>query len=140
MNGNAKRKIMQCEIVFKSLEVFNFKDLQTFNTICKILEREKVSLTEFQQCLEERRLQIEKDMLEFRKLSPSLPCPKCGENAYLYRVNTPKGKANVYGWKVVWVCSGASCAWYKYSKKVINNIKRAPATLKNCGGKANGTR
>lgn len=47
-------------------------------------------------------------------------CPKCNREMMLRIINTPKGKANLKGWKTCWEC--INCGYEEYSKKTIQDL------------------
>lgn len=46
-------------------------------------------------------------------------CPECDFNLGLEIINTPKGRANRYGWKTVWRCP--VCLNEQFSKKTVQD-------------------
>jgi predicted RNA-binding protein YlxR (DUF448 family) len=123
-------------------EIFSFKTLQEFETICRFLEREKIALIDLRTCIKE---QVQKQKVSVQEESKRLEhlhksCPECGELAQLYSISTPKGQANIYGWRSAWVCTNTKCLWQSFSKKSVGERQNKIRQMHECGGKANGTR
>jgi len=47
-------------------------------------------------------------------------CPDCGQRLMLRIINTPRGKANIKGWKTCWEC--LNCGYEKYSKETVKEL------------------
>ena len=51
-------------------------------------------------------------------------CPDCGNDLYLRIINTPKGKANIHGYRTQWMCIQDDCIYEKYSEKTLSEWMR----------------
>jgi predicted nucleic acid-binding Zn-ribbon protein len=68
---------------------------------------------------------LEWEINDFLRRPLDKPCPECGGKIYLYKVNTPPGKANIYGYKSMWFCE--LCGYQEYTK---NSVKEEAIRLR----------
>ncbi len=61
-------------------------------------------------------------------------CPDCGKVLYLRLINTPKGKANIHGYKSQWMCIQDDCSYEVYSQKTLNEWMKELDKKEECNG------
>jgi predicted RNA-binding Zn-ribbon protein involved in translation (DUF1610 family) len=120
MNGNVRRKfMMKCEDVFKSLEVFSFKDLQTFETILKVINKKNISIDQVLDCVITKKKEISASIKKnSRKIIRK--CPNCKTELIYRSISEPKGKSNRRGYTWNWVCP--NCDFDEYTYENISGV------------------
>lgn len=58
---------------------------------------------------------IKDELITNRIIANNLVCPECGSILSVYKLNIPKGRRNLFGWKSVKRCG--SCTYEEYSKE-----------------------
>jgi len=129
---------MEKELVEEKLAAFSRKTLQGALTVHIVLETEGISYEELEEYLEglrkkvknlhserrremeERRKEAEKQRIEWEQKTDK--CPQCNTPLALTRIRTPKGPANKFGYRSLWICTKDDCSYEKYSKEVIEDI------------------
>jgi len=116
------------EKIETKLSVFGFGGLQNLVTLFNILERENISINDVRQFIafalkrrEENEIGFQKMIAkrdkEMRKLAGN--CPKCKTPLRIRTIHSPKGKANVYGYRSHYFCGNEECDYEKYSKEPV---------------------
>lgn len=91
------------------------------NNITKAFELYQEVLAE-----QERPLTLESDFMNHHPtlldefIAPK--CPDCGLNLRLRRIDIPKGKQNVFGWRSAWLCLGPECIHEEYMETPVEEI------------------
>ena len=125
------------EEIRQKLSVFSFPRLQELVTLSNLLEKENISLKEIKEFInsflelqEINRLRFDSEREKQKKFWKKITkkCPECGKPLDLAPVGCSKGKANKFGYKSYWSCSGEDCLYDKYTtrefKEIIEELRR----------------
>jgi uncharacterized protein with PIN domain len=102
----------------RRMPAFSLADHQRVQTYLRTLARQGLTVKAAQKYVAAKKAELaelEKIARE-NSLEKWMPrCPKCRRRLTLRPVLTPKGRANVHGWRSCFECP--NCAWEKYSRK-----------------------
>ncbi len=98
---------------------FSAKELQTFCTISKYIEKHDITYNMIVEFVEERKKQIAEGIKE-SSTKIIRKCPECGKTLSYRVVTEPKGRGNLNGYTWNWACFACGFDEYTYE-----NVKSA---------------
>lgn len=121
------KKLTREEFVDRSEALFRARKIFVDSGVVKNLT---VAFEVYQELLAEQVRRLELTSVNGRRPFTFLDkyvrpvCPDCKAELLLAPIKTPKGKANRYGYRTLWVCENDDCLYEKYSMDSIYEITK----------------
>lgn len=121
------------EYIRDKLRAFTPARIQEFNSLLMILTKWNISVIEFHAFTQRLKIEVltklSPEHQHWKRIAPA--CPDCGNRVDLIGIKTPKGKANIHGYRSQWVCSHPECIYEKYSTRQVVELRKERERLYN---------
>lgn len=106
----------------EKMQAYTIKQHRGFLTYFATLSQKGFTIENLREYVEFKRAELkELEQLRQRELEDVIPkCPKCGLALILRPISTPKGRANVFGYRSCFEC--LDCAYERYSTKRLADV------------------